>query len=364
MKSFFERYLLPGFVFQSVVIAGGYGTGRELAEFFLSHGPLGGLLAMAVSTAIWSAVCAASFELARMYRSYDYRTFFRHLLGRGWFLYEICYFGMLLIVAAVIAAAAGTILEETLGLPYAFGVTAMMAAVGLLAFEGSGVIEKFMAGWSFVLYAVYLAFFAWGFARFGDDILAALGTGGRGIGWVMGGVKYAGYNLALIPALLFAVRHVEARREALGAGLLAGPIAIIPGALFYLVMTGQYPAILDAPVPANVLLERLGSRSFQFLFQIVLFGTLIETGTGMLHGLNERIATRRRERGLAMPKWVRPAVALAFLAAGGMTARFGLINLIAGGYGTLTWFFLLVFVIPVLTLGVWRIATFREKTAP
>ena len=34
MKSnWFQRYLLPGFVFQSVIIAGGYGTGRELVEF-------------------------------------------------------------------------------------------------------------------------------------------------------------------------------------------------------------------------------------------------------------------------------------------------------------------------------------------
>ena len=45
-SSVFQRYLLPGFVFQSVVIAGGYGTGRELVEFFLTQGPLGGLLAM------------------------------------------------------------------------------------------------------------------------------------------------------------------------------------------------------------------------------------------------------------------------------------------------------------------------------
>ncbi len=39
----FQRYLLPGFVFQSIIIAGGYGTGRELVEFFLHYGPLGGL---------------------------------------------------------------------------------------------------------------------------------------------------------------------------------------------------------------------------------------------------------------------------------------------------------------------------------
>jgi hypothetical protein len=48
-----KRYLLPGLVIQSLVIAGGYGTGRELVEFFLSYGPLGGLLAMvAVNTVI------------------------------------------------------------------------------------------------------------------------------------------------------------------------------------------------------------------------------------------------------------------------------------------------------------------------
>ena len=51
-----RRIILPGFVFQSVVIAGGYGTGRELAEFFLMEGPVGGLLAMGVSTLLWSLV--------------------------------------------------------------------------------------------------------------------------------------------------------------------------------------------------------------------------------------------------------------------------------------------------------------------
>ena len=69
-SAFFRKYLLPGLIFQSVVIAGGYGTGRELAEFFLGFGPLGGLLAMLlVSTVIWSAVCAASFEFVRPFFS-------------------------------------------------------------------------------------------------------------------------------------------------------------------------------------------------------------------------------------------------------------------------------------------------------
>ncbi len=56
IRTAFRRYLLPGLVFQSVVIAGGYGTVRELVEFFLSEGPLAGLYGIAVTTVIWSAV--------------------------------------------------------------------------------------------------------------------------------------------------------------------------------------------------------------------------------------------------------------------------------------------------------------------
>ena len=80
--SSFKKYLLPGFVFQSVVIAGGYGTGRELVEFFLNYGPLGGLLGMLlVTTVIWSLILAVTFEFSRKFRAYDYRTFFKKLLG-------------------------------------------------------------------------------------------------------------------------------------------------------------------------------------------------------------------------------------------------------------------------------------------
>ena len=89
MNDFFRRYLLPGFVFESAVIAGGYATGRELVEFFLPAGPWGGVLGMIVSMLFWSAVLMVSFELARMAKAYDYRSFFKLLLGRGWFLFEI-----------------------------------------------------------------------------------------------------------------------------------------------------------------------------------------------------------------------------------------------------------------------------------
>jgi len=357
-----RRILLPGFVFQSVVIAGGYGTGRELAEFFLMEGPMGGLLAMATATFLWSLVCAITYELARRAGHFDYRTFFQGLLGPGWVVYELAYLIFMLLILAVIAAASGSLLEETFGLPYWLGVAGIMLAVGGLVLGGSQTLEKVMASWSVVLYTAYLVLFFWCFHQFGDQILSTLRAPAPTGSWQIAGVRYAAYNIALIPPLLFPVRHLRNRKETILAGVLAGPIAMIPGLLFYLAMVGQFPGILDRPVPANFLLELLGSRVFQVVFQLVLFGTLIETGAGLIHGMNERIAHGFRERNRKMPPLARPILAIGLLLAGTALAGVGLVDLIARGYGTLTWVFLLVYVVPVLTLGLWRIT--RPLEAP
>lgn len=81
----YKKYLLPGFISQSVLIAGGYGTGRELVEYFVQYGPTGGLMGMGLTFLIWAAFFALSYEFARVFKAYDYRTFFKALLGRGWF---------------------------------------------------------------------------------------------------------------------------------------------------------------------------------------------------------------------------------------------------------------------------------------
>ena len=353
--NWFRKLLLPGFIFQSVVIAGGYGTGREIAEFFLTLGPRGGLLAMAVSTIVWSVVCAVSYEFARVTGAHDYRGFFQQLLGKAGVIYEITWYGFMLIVLAVIAAAAGSILEETFGLHYLVGVVGMTALIGVLVFRGTDAIERFLSGWSVVLYGVYVVLFAWALARFGPEIRAAFDASEVTAGWLQGGIAYAGYNLAIIPAILFSIRHVETRKEALTAGVFAGPIAMIPAFLFYVAMTGFYPGVTDQPVPANVILEGLGSRSFQILFQVMLFGTLVETGTGMIHSVNERIAGSLEERGRELSDRVRAQVALGWLVLAAAVAQFGLIGLIARGYGTMTWIFIAIYVIPVLTIGLRRI---------
>lgn len=361
MSDFFKRYLLPGFVFEAAVIGGGYATGRELVEFFLPAGPWGGLLGMAVSMLLWSAVLMISFELARLARAYDYRSFFKLLLGPGWFLFEIAYFLLMIIVMAVMGAAAGEITNGLFGAPKLVGSLAMIAGTGLVLFYSNAIIEKFLALSVGYLYLVYLIFVVWSVVAFGDRIAANVASVPVGTQWFKAGITYAGYNVASIPAVLFCIRHLTRRREAVVAGLLAGPLGMLPGALFYVAMMGYYHEIGAVTLPSAFLLDKLQAPWFAWAFQIAVLLTLVDTGVAMLHAINERVAKAYEERQRTMPRIVRPALSVTVMLASVYAASaVGLVDLIAKGYGLLTYAFIVLLILPVLTVGIWKV--FRPGT--
>jgi Uncharacterized membrane protein len=89
----------------------------------------------------------------------------------------------------------------------------------------------------------------------------------------------------------------------------------------------------------------------------VLFGTFIETGVGDIQGFLERLQSWWGERtGGELAPWFRALVAAVTMILAGALSALGVAELIASGYGTLSWGFMLVYVLPLLTIGMWRIA--------
>ncbi len=352
-----RRYLVPGLVFQSVVVGGGYGTGREIAEFFLTHGPLGGLFGIVLAALAWSIILAVAFEFARVTKSYNYRSFFKALLGPAWPAFELLYFLIGLLVLSVLSAASGQMLADLSGLPSFVGTGLLLIAVGALTYSGSKAIERALSYWSVLLYAVYGFFFVWVLASFGDEISATFAASKLSGAWYVDGLRYAAYNLVALAAVLFVLPQLETRNEALGAGALAGAIGIIPGIFVLVAMVAQYPEIIEQPVPIALLLDSLGSLWLMIVFQIVLFGTFVETGVGIIHAVNERVSDTLKDKGREFPQAMRLALALGLLGLSMLLANaFGIIALIAQGYGYLSYFFAAIVVVPLLTLGLRRIA--------
>lgn len=357
--TWFQRFLLPGLAFKAVVIGGGYSTGRELAEFFLGSGPRGGLAAMLLAMTIWSLVCAVAFLFARAAVAHDYRSFFGALLGRFWFLFEFVYLSFLVLVLAVLAAAAGTIGAEVFRLPMGAGTVLLVVAIAGIASFGNQGAEQLFKYASVFIYLTYALFLALALFRFGERIGPALALEVPADGWVRGGVTYASYNVVAAIAVLPFVRHLASQRDALVAGVLAGPLAMLPALLFFLCMVAWYPAIGAEALPSDFLLRQLNLPWFQVLFQLMIFCALLETGVGVINAVNERISHAVEvRRGTALRPGGRLAISAVLLVSSAFVAvRIGLVDLIARGYGAFGYVMLAVFVMPLLVIGslrLWR----------
>ena len=162
--------------------------------------------------------------------------------------------------------------------------------------------------------------------------------------------------------MLFAVRHIRLRREAVIAGFLAGPLAMAPGIIFYIILLGQYPGVIDMEAPLFSVLQALQVPGFALLFSIVIFGTYMESGIAMVHSVNERIASLRHESGNQLSRYQRVIIAIVLLVASiYLATSIGLVDLIGKGYGTLTYLMLAVYVLPLLVRGAWQILQYRNE---
>ncbi|MBN8842204.1 MAG: hypothetical protein J0H88_03060 [Sphingomonadales bacterium] len=354
---YFKRLIVPGLVIQAVMVGGGYATGRELVEFFLSMGAANGLLGIAVTALLFSLSCMTAFELARTFRAYDYFSLCRQFLGPFAFLFEAGYLAALLLALAVVSAAAGVLSSELVRIPEMFGSMLFMALVAGIACFGSHVIEKLISIWSLIFYLAYGGLFFLVLSSHGGEMRAAIGADpiepARAL-W--NGVSYASYNITVVAILIFVARNFATRREALIAGAIAGPLILLPGIALLLTLSAFSGLVLTAELPVSVVLGELGIPAFALLVKLIILGALIKTGVGLLHGLNERVARASVERGLILPRWGRPALALfAMLLALYGANRVGLIDLIGQGYRYSAVFFFFVFLAPLLTLGVWRL---------
>jgi uncharacterized membrane protein YkvI len=364
-SSWFQRFVLPGFAFKAVVIGGGYSTGRELAEFFMPSGPWGGLAGMVLAMLIWSAVCVTTFLFARATQALDYRSFFRQLLGPFAILFELSYFPYIVLILAVFGAAAGAVGAAVFGWPPLFGTLCLMAGIALFTTFGNASVERLFKWVSIFLYATYAVFLVLALTKFGDKVLPSFAAHAPAEGWALRGLTYAAYNVVGAVVILPVMRHLRSTRDAVTAGLLAGPLAMLPAIIFFVCMCAFYPQIQAATLPSDFMLRRMNLPVFHLAFQLMIFAALLESGTGSVHAVNERIASAyRRRRSRELPRLARLAMAGALLVGSIFLAdRFGLITLIARGYRALAYVMLALYVIPLMTYGIWRLWKARRAGA-
>ncbi|MDQ0414597.1 YkvI family membrane protein [Mesobacillus stamsii] len=367
----FGRYVLPGVILQSVLVGGGFATGREIVEYGAKYGAMGWIGGIGIFIG-FIVMASLSFELARHFKAYDYRSLLKHLIGRAWILYDIVYLLLAILIISVMAAATGEILNSTLGLNYWIGVLAIAIVVALLNFFGADVIERFKTFGTVALLVGYVVFSVMVLSTTWENAQEVLSSGdtsfieGEVLVWpvLWSGILYVGYNLAVFPAALFTIKRQTSRKESIISGIIAGVLMTVPWFLTYFSLLGFYPSeeVLGASVPWLQMLQGYGAWVV-VLFGIVVGWTLIETATGMIHAFIDRVNTQMEEKSnKQLSKKQNGAIAIGALVLSIIFAQVGIIDLIAIGYTWLAYAMIAVYAIPMLTIGVYHIVKSSKKT--
>ncbi len=359
---FFRIYVMPAAVLQSVIVGGGYGTGREVTEFVSSAGPLGGFAAIALVFGIWAVLMGLSFDLARMMGSYDYRHFLKGIVGRGWVIYEVLAILTLLLVLAVVLSASSELILDAVRIPRAVAVGLVILMVAWVMHSGRDWVERLLSAWAGLVSLFLLTVFLLVAFNSGAKIQSSLWHYPLGTQWLGKGATFAFYNVALVPVLLYTLTEIRTRFEAFTSGVIAAAAGILPALIMHLTFLPAYPAIVDQPLPMYGVISGLDLPALKAGYFIVLFGTILLTAVGALQGVAERLDGWLSDRHQAsFGARGRLALAASTLIVSAALSSFGVIDLVAKGYGTMAWGFLAIYVIPVLTIGLMRI--FKDRQA-
>ena len=146
---------MPGLVFESMVIGGGYATGRELVEFFLRHGPARGIARShcyvdRLEHRAGHHVRVRAHQLAATTTVRSSCTW-----STAWVVYDLLYYAMLVLVLSVIGAACSSVFREVFGLPGWLGAAVLMGFVAVLVYFGNVMVERVLSAWGIALYMLY-----------------------------------------------------------------------------------------------------------------------------------------------------------------------------------------------------------------
>lgn len=219
-KSRFAKIMLPGIILQSVLIGGGFATGREIVEYGGQYGASGWISGLAIFVG-FSLLAALTFEACRQWEVYDYKSLLKKLIGKGWVAYEISYLMLGVLIIAVMASAAGEILNNTLGFNVWVGIVLIILLVGFLNYMGENFIARMKTIGTVALFGAYTIFGVTVFTSRADQIFEVFR------GWntsftpepasvlllIWTGITYVGYNLAVYPSTFFPLKTFKQKKK-------------------------------------------------------------------------------------------------------------------------------------------------------
>jgi uncharacterized membrane protein YkvI len=369
-----KKFVMPtffavAFVWFTTHFGGGFASGRQVVQYYIGYGWYASFLPI-LSQAIEALVFYYAWKFALEKRKYDYRSwtleFYKPVEKVMAPVFEGIFQLILVTATAVAFATGGATITKVFGTSYILNTLVIAAFMLVLTIFGADLVRKAA---SFIAVAIITGVIvvyvpnviaSWGditanIAGLKAGTIESTGTFAQALWKTM---VYAGFQSCCLGAYLAhsnALKDVNDAKKAAAWGFVINATILMLATLG--IMAFYQDGILDEAVPALfVVMNGVGSAWMTPLISILIILGAVSTGVNLIYGTTNRIVNflgKNDSEEVQKEKLTKRsmAVSLAYVVATWCIAQFGLIPLIAKGYGTLGYIAVFVIIIPLIVKG-------------
>ncbi|MGP1521675.1 YkvI family membrane protein [Treponema sp.] len=351
------------FVWFTTQFGGGFASGAQLYQFFIRYG-IWTLLMPILAQAFGAFFQWYGLKYARKHDCYDYRTFNDKFYGKlapvFSNLYELIYITLLCVAPSVAFATGGATMQKLTGLPYMVCTAIIGVFIFIIAIYGTTVVRKAASTLSVIIIAGLLLVYVPNIVVLWKDItgtLSEMSAAPAPIGpalWKF--FVYGSFQLASIGLLFQHAKPFSSEKEA-KTSMIYGFIvnaALIMLCTIGLLAVAREPGIAKVPVPTLEIVQKgVGAKIITPIISILIILGAVSTAVNMIAGGVERIINKfekpeKKAAANGKPTVMTLISAFLFTLLAFAIAQFGLLALVAKGYGFLGYLTIPVIVIPYI----------------
>ncbi len=354
------------FVWFTTQFGGGFASGAQLFQYFMKFG-IWTLVTPILAQAIGAFFQWYALRYAYNNKLYDYRSFNDSFYGK--FapvfsnLYEVVYIMLLGLAPSVAFATGGATLATLTGLPYMLCTFIIGIFIFIVAIYGTEVVRKVASTLSVLIIVGLLVVYIpnivaqWSTITSTISSMAADKAPAGPAFWSC--FIYASFQLASIGLLVQHAEPFHSEKDA-KTSMIYGFI-VNAGIIFIstlgLLAIAQDPKVSTESIPILLLVRNGVGSSFMtpIISALIVLGS-VSTAVNMIAGIVNRVVCKfekpqpaaKETNGKQKPSKLTVITALAFTILAFAIAQFGLIPLVAKGYGYLGYVTIVVVIIPFI----------------
>lgn len=353
-------FFAVAFVWFTTHFGGGFASGRQLTQFFVQYGWYA-LFTPVIAIFLNAIVFYYAWEFSVRHKKFQYKSWcdafyspYQKIFSN---LYELVFNLTLVTATAVAFATGGATMTAVMGTPYVLNTAIIAIIMLILTIYGADVIRAVASWVAIIIISGLLIIYGSNFIVALPNLREVIRTAPSPQGFLPAlwqAIKYTSLQAAVVGTYI-AVADVlkdksDVKKAAITGFLLNAGIMTLAAA----VLLSHYPNILPEAVPVIYIINNgVGGKVGEMLVSLLIFLGVISTGVNLIYGGTKRILSvfaKDDAKKISKKKDIMVSSIYVLITWG--IALYGLIPLVAKGYGYIGYIALPVVVIPIIYKGV------------